>query len=50
MILIQNIIIIIIIVFLLCALADLIPIYLLRERVIIYDQRPLSMRLLTLGI
>ena len=35
------IIIIIIINFLLCALADLIPIYLLMERGIIHDQRPL---------
>ena len=34
--------------FLLCALAHIIPIYLLKERVITHDQRPLRVHLLTL--
>ena len=33
-----------------CALADLIPIYLLREQVITHNQRPLEVHLLTLII
>ena len=36
--------------FLLCALADLIPLYLLRERVITHEKRTLRFRLLTLDL
>ena len=36
--------------FLLCALADLIPLYLLRERVITHEKRSLRFRLLTLDL
>ena len=36
--------------FLLCALADLIPLYLLRERVITHEKRTLRFRLLNLDL
>ena len=36
--------------FLLCALADLIPLYLLRKRVITHEKRTLRFRLLTLDL